>query len=45
MDSFLLYENSSTEGKKSYLSVGDMIKDLNLSIIFRTMAKDDPIKN
>ena len=40
-DSFLLYENSSTEGKKSYSSQGDMIKDLNLTILFKTMAKDD----
>lgn len=43
MDSFLLYRDSSTEGKKSYYSQRDMIKDLNLDILFRTMAREDTL--
>lgn len=41
MDSFLLYRDSSTEGKKGYYSKRDIIKDLNLDILFRTMARGD----
>ena len=41
MDSFLLYEDSTTEGKKRYFSPGDIVKDLNLDIIFRTMSSGD----
>ena len=40
-DSFLLYPDSSTEGKYSYAFQGDIIKDLNLNILFKTMAKED----
>lgn len=40
-DSFLLYKDSSTEGKKPYFSKYDIIKDLNLDIIFRTMSRGD----
>lgn len=41
MDSFLLYRDSSTDGKKGYYSGRDVIKDLNLDILFRTMARGD----
>lgn len=41
MDSFLLYADSSTEGKKGYACRNDIIKDLNLDIVFRTMAAGD----
>lgn len=40
-DSFLLYRDSSTEGKKPYFSRYDIIKDLNLDIIFSTMSRGD----
>lgn len=40
-DSFLLYKDSSSEGKKPYFSKYDIIKDLNLDIIFRTMSRGD----
>ena len=40
-DSFLLYKDSSTEGKKPYFSKYDIIKDLNLDIIFRTISRGD----
>lgn len=43
MDSFLLYRNSYTDGKKSYFSQRDIIKDLNLDILFRTMARGDEL--
>jgi len=41
MDSYLLYRDSSTEGKKSYYAQYDIIKDINLDILFRTMARAD----
>lgn len=41
IDSYLLYRDSSTDGKKTYFSRMDIIKDLNLDIIFRTMARED----
>lgn len=41
MNSYLLYRDSSLEGKHSYYSKRDIIKDLNLEIIFRTMAGED----
>lgn len=41
MDSFLLYQDSSTEGKKSYAFPRDIIKDLNLDILFKSMARQD----
>ena len=40
-DSFLLYRDSSSEGKKPYFSRHDIIKDLNLDIVFRTMSRGD----
>lgn len=41
MDSFLLYKDSTTEGKKGYFAPSDIIKDLNLDIVFRTMSGGD----
>ena len=41
LEPFLLYNNSSSEGKKPYYSRQDIIKDLNMDIIFRTMARED----
>ncbi len=41
MDSWLLYQNTSIEGKKNYYAWYDMIKDMNLDILFRTMARGD----
>ena len=43
LEPFLLYQDSSTEGKKSYAFPRDIIKDLNLDILFRTMAKQDEL--
>lgn len=43
MDSFLLYRDTTTDGKESYPFTKDMIKDLNLDIIFWTMAKKDEL--
>lgn len=43
LESFLLYNNSSSEGKKPYYSRQDIIKDLNMDIIFRTMAREDAL--
>jgi len=43
MDSFLLYRDSSTEGKKSYAFPRDIIKDLNLDILFKNMARDEEL--
>lgn len=37
----LLYCSGSREGKKRYSFCQDLIKDLNLSILFRSMARDD----
>ena len=41
VDTHLLYRDSSTSGKKEYYSSRDLIKDLNLDILFKTMARDD----
>lgn len=41
MEPNLLYCSSSREGKKRYSFCQDLIKDLNLSILFRSMARDD----
>ncbi len=41
MDSCLLYRDSSTDGRKGYYSKRDIIKDFNLDILFRTMARED----
>lgn len=41
MDSFLLYRGSSAETKKSYLFQRDILKDLNLDVLFKTMARGD----
>lgn len=43
MDSFLLYRDSSTEGKKSYAFPRDIIKDLNLDILFKNMARKEEL--
>ncbi len=43
MEPYLLYRDSSTDGKKSYAFQRDMVKDLNLDIIFKTMAKSDEL--
>lgn len=43
MEPYLLYRDSSTDGKKSYAFPRDMVKDLNLDIIFKTMAKQDEL--
>ena len=37
----LLYSSTSREGKKRYAFCQDLIKDLNLSILFRSMARED----
>lgn len=41
MEPYLLYRDSSTEGKKSYAFPRDVIKDLNLEILFKNMARED----
>lgn len=41
MDSCLLYRDSSAEGKRGYYAQYDIIKDINLDILFRTMARAD----
>ena len=43
MDSFLLYKDSSTNGKKSYAFPRDIIKDLNLDILFKNMAREEDL--
>ena len=43
MEPYLLYRDSSTDGKKSYAFPRDVIKDLNLDIVFKTMAKQDEL--
>lgn len=43
MEPYLLYRDSSTDGKKSYSFTRDVVKDLNLDIIFKTMAKTDDL--
>lgn len=43
MEPYLLYRDSSTDGKKSYSFPRDVIKDLNLDILFKTMAKTDEL--
>jgi hypothetical protein len=43
MEPYLLYRDSSTDGKKSYAFPRDMVKDLNLDIVFKTMAKQDDL--
>lgn len=43
MEPYLLYRDSSTDGKKCYAFPRDIIKDLNLDIIFKTMAKTDEL--
>lgn len=41
MEPYLLYRDSSTDGKKSYAFPRDIVKDLNLEILFKTMARED----
>ena len=43
MEPYLLYRDSSTEGKKSYAFPRDVVKDLNLEILFKTMARTDEL--
>ena len=43
MDSFLLYCDSSIGGKKSYPFPKDIIKDFNLDVLFKTMARGDEL--
>lgn len=43
MDTFLLYRDSYSDGKKCYYSQRDIIKDLNLEILFRTMSREDDL--
>ena len=43
MDSFLLYRDSSIGGKKSYPFPRDIIKDFNLDVLFKTMARGDEL--
>lgn len=43
MEPYLLYRDSSTDGKRSYAFPRDVVKDLNLDIIFKTMAKSDDL--
>ncbi|MBQ9701006.1 MAG: hypothetical protein IJV71_10360 [Lachnospiraceae bacterium] len=41
MDVCLLYRDSHTDGKKPYHTHRDIIKDLNLDIVFKTMSRGD----
>lgn len=41
MEPNLLYRSGSREGKKRYAFSHDLIKDMNLSILFRSMARED----
>ena len=43
MEPYLLYQDSSSDGKKSYAFPRDIIKDLNLDILFKTMARTDDL--
>ncbi len=43
MDSYLLYRDSSTDGKKSYAFPRDIVKDLNLEILFKNMAREEEL--
>jgi len=43
MEPYLLYRDSSMDGKKNYAFTRDVVKDLNLDIIFKTMAKSDEL--
>lgn len=43
MEPYLLYRDSSTEGKKSYAFPRDIVKDLNLEILFKSMARTDEL--
>ncbi len=43
MEPYLLYRDSSTEGKKSYAFPRDVVKDLNLEILFKSMAREDAL--
>jgi len=43
MEPFLLYQDSSADGKKSYAFPRDIIKDLNLDILFKNMAREDSL--
>lgn len=42
MNSYLLYPQQNLSSEKAYPSFADIEKDLNLTIIRRTMARDDP---
>ncbi len=41
MEPYLLYRDSSTDGKKSYAFPRDVMKDLNLEIVIKNMARED----
>ena len=43
MEPYLLYRDSSTDGKKSYAFPHDIVKDLNLDILFKNMAREDAL--
>ena len=43
MEPYLLYRDSTTEGKKSYAFPRDIVKDLNLEILFKAMARTDEL--
>lgn len=43
MEPYLLYRDCSSDGKKSYAFPRDIIKDLNLDILFKTMARTDDL--
>lgn len=43
MEPYLLYRDCSSDGKKSYAFPRDIIKDLNLDILFKTMARTDEL--
>ena len=43
MEPYLLYQDSSSDGNKSYAFPRDILKDLNLDILFKTMARTDDL--
>ncbi len=43
MEPYLLYRDSSTDGKKSYAFPRDVVKDLNLEILFKSMARGEDL--
>ncbi len=43
MEPYLLYRDSSTDGKKGYAFPRDIVKDLNLEILFKSMARREEL--